>query len=91
MAGKLAEMPRQAPQPEDIEVVVWEENLPAAVLFLRMFTQRRYAGMGAFVGFDYQPLFGFLDRDHKDRDAWEAAFADFRIMESAAVEAANKT
>lgn len=89
MAGALAKGIHQAHPAEDIEVEVWEENIPVVHLFLKLRTQRRHAGMGAMVGFDYTPLFHLLDRQYPDRDDWEAAFDAFRIMEEAAIEAAN--
>ena len=90
MAGALARRAAQAP-PQDREIGVWAENLPAVNLFLELFTQRSYAGMGAFVGFRHEVLYARLDRLYQDKDRWEAAYADFRVMELAAVEAANKT
>ena len=44
-------------------------------------------GMAGCSGLDYGPLFRRLDQLYEDPAEWQAAYADMRVLESAALDA----
>ena len=47
-------------------------------------------GFGGQYALDYTPLFWRMDRMRLDDTAWEALFADVRVLEQAALQAMSK-
>lgn len=75
---------------DDEPFEVWPENWSAVDLFCRMSTQWRttFAGM---IGLDYGVLFRLLDRRYgDDADAWDQAFDDVGVMETATLQEMRK-
>lgn len=69
------------PKTYKVEVVGWEETIPAWRLWDRIGTQWR-TGAGGAVALDYLPLFHVLDRMGLDQDEYEDLFDSIRCIES---------
>jgi len=65
---------------------VWPENWPAFESFLCVQTQWR-VGTNGKTGLDYNVLFRILDDNYQEREAWQQAFNDVRLIEITALEA----
>lgn len=78
---------------EDYEtdpVEVWPENWQAVNLFSDLQTQWRVAGMGGFVGLDYNILFRKMDRMNLNADEYDQLESDIRVMEYEALSVMSK-
>ncbi len=79
--------------PEDYEpdpVDVWPENWDAVSLFADLQTQWRVAGMGGFIGLDYNVLFRKLDRMNLETEEYNQREDDIRVMEFEALSVMSK-
>lgn len=73
--------------PSDEDFEVWQENMEAANLFLRMTTQWLVTAYGGYVGFNYPSLTMLFDLfEVKDRIS---VFGDLQVMEFAALATLN--
>lgn len=73
-----------------VEHEIWPENYRAWELFCFMQSQWRVAGMGGFLGLDYNVLFKKMDRMQLSRDEYDQLEDDIRAMEFAALPVLNK-
>ncbi len=71
-------------------VDVWPENWAAVSLFADLQTQWRAAGMGGFIGLDYNVLFRKLDRMALDNEQYNQLEDDIRVMEYEALSVMSK-
>lgn len=65
---------------------MWPENWQTASLFAALGTQWNTGFSGA-TGLNYLVVFELLDRQGLTGDDWQAAFAELRAMEGAALTA----
>lgn len=67
---------------------VFEDNWPAVEIFIRASTQWNVAGMGGYVGLNYQSI-EFLFKLFEVEDQ-KAVFDDIRVIEMAALRVLNE-
>lgn len=71
-----------------IEVLVWPENWPALILFLKLETQWIW-NMGACIGLDYLRVESVMRMRRIPRSQQEALLDDLMVMERAALPLIN--
>ena len=69
----------------DLPEEIWEDNLAAFSLMMKISTQWRVAPMGGYVGIDYNVAIAVMNRMGLSDDEWNEMLDDLAVMEAAAL------